>query len=207
MLTPSIDEIIAGIRAFQEKEQRDAMYKIATFIVRHFWGKPSEMADGLGVLLLTWNQAFYRYGRFDFDLLEQCISSNLHILQDYRRRDIADYTVSDDLEIKKLFEEFLEALRIRKDGEPRARSPVSTSKALHLLAPRFFPIWDMEISKAYGCSYSSNPASKYILFLSKQKKIISAIDVDRLQGFGDKTPLKLLDELNYAKFTKRWIRY
>lgn len=53
MLTPSLDEIIVGIRAFQEKEQRDAMYKIATFFVRHFWGKPSEMADGLGVCLLT----------------------------------------------------------------------------------------------------------------------------------------------------------
>lgn len=138
-------------------------------------------------------------------MLEQCISSNLPILQDYRRRDIADYTVSDDLEIKKLFEEFLEALRIRKDRELKARSPVATSKALHLLAPRFFPIWDIEIAKVYRCSYSSNPDSKYILFLSKQKKIIGAIDADSLQGFGDKTPLKLLDEFNYSKFTKHWV--
>ena len=52
------DDVIAGILAFQENGRRDAMYKVAAFLVRYFRGKPSDMADGLGVLLLTWNQAF-----------------------------------------------------------------------------------------------------------------------------------------------------
>jgi len=70
---PSKKEFIRGIKTFERHEKRDAMYKVATFLVLQFWGKPSEMADGLGVLLLTWNQAFYRYGSFDFDELERCI--------------------------------------------------------------------------------------------------------------------------------------
>ena len=72
---PSREEFINGYKKFEEYEKRDAMYKVATFLVSHFWGKPAEMADGLGVLLLTWNQAFYRYGIFDFDRLEECIEN------------------------------------------------------------------------------------------------------------------------------------
>ena len=39
--------------------------------ISHFWGKPKEIAEGLGLLLLIWNQAFYRYCRFDFNKLEK----------------------------------------------------------------------------------------------------------------------------------------
>lgn len=59
---PTEEEFLNGIIEFEKQEKRDAMYKVATFLVSHFWGNPSDMADGLGVLLLTWNQAFYRYG-------------------------------------------------------------------------------------------------------------------------------------------------
>ena len=73
----SLSEFRRGYQAFQTHEARDAMYKIATFVVSQFWGRPADMADGLGVLLLTWNQAFYRYGSFDFDRLEQVFSNIL----------------------------------------------------------------------------------------------------------------------------------
>jgi|DewCreStandDraft_4_1066084.scaffolds.fasta_scaffold13488_5 cell fate (sporulation/competence/biofilm development) regulator YmcA (YheA/YmcA/DUF963 family) len=36
---------------FKKNEKRDAMYKVATFLVSKFWGKYSDIADGLGVLL------------------------------------------------------------------------------------------------------------------------------------------------------------
>ena len=62
MNIPTVKEFRKGVAAFQKHEKRDAIYKIATFLVRNFWGQPAKMADSLGVLLLTWNQAFYRYG-------------------------------------------------------------------------------------------------------------------------------------------------
>jgi len=70
------EEFCKWIEEFEKREKRDTMYKVATFIISHYWGKPFDMANGLGVLLLTWNQAFYRYGIFDFDKLERCIDIN-----------------------------------------------------------------------------------------------------------------------------------
>jgi hypothetical protein len=81
-------------------------------------------AKPLGVLLLTWNQAFYRYGIFDFDDLEVCITRNLRLL--------------------------------RKLNETK----------------------DMV------------------------KKLQSSVNPEPLMK---KTLLKLIDEYNYAKYTKRWI--
>jgi hypothetical protein len=111
MKIPSPEEFRRGYQEFQRREKGDAMYKIASFLADHFWGKPAEMADGLGVLLLTWNQALYRYGSFDFDKLEKCMADNLY-----------------------------------------------------LLAPDYFPLWDDQIARAYGCHYSCNPSAKYSIW-------------------------------------------
>ena len=47
---------------------------------------------------------------------------------------------------------FLEAL----EGGNR-KSPAATSRALHLLAPNFFPLWDNWIAQAYGCMWNAPP--------------------------------------------------
>jgi hypothetical protein len=139
----SIAELKAGLETFQSHEARDPMYKTATFLVKHFWGNSREMADALGVLLLTWNQAFYRYGLLDFSALEDCITRNQNELDSFRDRDILSYTLFDDDAINKLYEQFLKALQIVGNGKMVGRkSPVAVAKALHLLAPAFFPLWD-----------------------------------------------------------------
>jgi len=181
------------------------MYKTATFLVAHFWGQPAQMADGLGVLLLTWNQAFYRYGGFDFDVLEACIAETIGQLEGVRTRDISTYDYSDNAPIAELFDRFNAALSIRKDGEEGLKSPVSTAKALHLLAPAFFPLWDNEIARAYGFNYQSEPADKYLRFMREMKRIMKSIDLTTLSAETGKTALKLIDEYNYARFTKHWI--
>ena len=194
-----IRELEAGYQTFQKQEPRDAMYKTAMFLVEHFWGKPHEMADSLGVLLLTWNHAFYRYGLFDFDALEDCIARNQSSLEGYRDRNILSYTPDDDVAISHLYNQFLEALQIASGKTAGRRSPVSVAKALHLLAPAFFPLWDDQIATAYRCHYD------HISFLRQMKElassVASAVDV---QSTG-KTLLKLIDEDNYAKFTRNWI--
>lgn len=205
MISPTFDELLAGIVAFHKHEPRDAMYKTATFLVKYFWGQSSEMADGLGVLLLTWNQAFYRYGVFDFAFLEECIADSLEELKGFRARDISAYDYSDNTRIMRLFHKFNDALRIRKEGEEGHKSAVSTAKALHLLAPAFFPLWDQEIAKAHGCSYQSKPADNYLRFMREMKRIIKSVDFSPLTAQFGKTALKLIDEYNYARFTKNWI--
>ena len=198
------------------------MYKVSTYLIRDCWGRPKDITDGLGVLLLTWNQAFYRYASFDFNDLEQCLTKNMPIIEQYRNRDISSYSNVDNDAITKLFGEMLHALKTEK-----GKSPVAVAKALHLLAPNFFPLWDIEIARAYRClwSHSSEAASKYLRFMEKSQIQIKEI----LKSYIDLKPqerqnaltaickdcssnlpfvksiLKIIDEYNYSKYTKEWI--
>jgi hypothetical protein len=205
MHTPTEGEILAGSAAFHAHEARDAMYKVATFLVAHFWGNPRDMADGLGVLLLTWNQAFYRYGLFAFEALEACIATNLPALAEFRARDIRTFSQSDNVKVLALFAAFLDALRIRDKGPDGPASPVGVAKALHLLAPSFFALWDLEIARAYGCNYSSKPGEKYLRFMALTKSIAASLSGTWPDPSLNKTALKVIDEYNYSKFTKHWI--
>jgi hypothetical protein len=179
------------------------MYKIATFLVQHFWGRPAEMADSLGVLLLTWNQAFYRYGPFDYGQLQRAIESNIDALTSFRNRDIRSYTSRDDKSVARLFEIFLKALQISRGSQKGNRSPVAVAKALHLLAPRYFPLWDDKIARAYHCYYHDDAAKKYLEFIQ-----ITNSFAEKLSSHLPQHPrpfTKLFDEFNYARFTKSWI--
>lgn len=203
MNIPTREDFLKGCEVFEKHEKRDAMYKVATFLVSHFWGKPSNMADGLGVLLLTWNQAFYRYGIFNFDKLEKCITENMQEIENFRNRDLSSLSNSDEENIKHLFNELLEVLQIDTGKLQGRKSPVAVAKTLHLLAPKFFPLWDNKIARAYGCYYNEIPAEKYVSFC-KITKTIS----DKVKDYiipSDKTLIKQIDEYNYSKYTQRWI--
>jgi len=202
--TPNPRNFRAGYKSFRTNESRGAMYKVATFLISHFWGKYSEMADGLGVLLLTWNQACYRYGSFSFDKLEECLRSNWKTIERFRESEIFCLSELDKNAIVKLFEELLEALKIAEGKSKGNKSPVAVAKALHLLAPKLFPLWDDKIAKAYKCHYAKKPAAKYFLFCDKMKTVAEAVrNYDNIPK--DVTILKLIDEYNYAKYTKKWI--
>lgn len=203
MNLPAREEFQKGIEEFGRREKRDAMYKVATFLISHFWGKPSDMADALGVLLLTWNQAFYRYGLFDFDSLEGCIRANFDRLQNYRNMDIRGLSIRNERSVENLFIEFNQALQIASGKKKGVKSPVASAKCLHLLAPKTFPLWDDKIARAYGCFYHEKPSEKYFLFCSITKRIAGEIE-DYLDP-GEKSIIKLIDEYNYSKYTKGWI--
>jgi hypothetical protein len=200
---PSKETFLRGVCEYERREKRDSMYKVATFLVSHFWSDPDDMADGLGVLLLTWNQAFYRYGTFDFDRLERCIGSNLSTIETFRQREIPSLSEGDEDQILQLFGHFLEALEIASGGSKGKRSPVAVSKALHLLAPGFFPLWDEKIAREYGCYYSIEPGDKYVDFcwiMRAIAKVVSAyIDSPH------RTLVKLIDQYNYSRFTRGWV--
>lgn len=202
---PTHAAILRGSKAFKKKLPREAMYKTATFLVEHHWGNAREMADGLGVLLLTWNQAFYRYGQFDFSLLERCIEKNLAPLESLRARSIMDFGDRDVMIVRRLFEEFSEALAIQSGTKAGIRSPVATAKALHLLAPNFLPLWDEKIARGYGCHYAKDPVGKYLEFLHSTQTIVDGLPEALQSGNGGRTAIKVIDEYNFARFTRGWV--
>jgi len=211
--TLTVEDLRRGHEEYVKHEPRDAMYRVATFLVRHFWCNPSEdidIADSLGVLLLTWNAGFYRYGQLDFGSLKDCIEKNLGTIEGFKKRDITTLNVSDEVAVKEVFNSFLLALRITKykNGQ-EAQSPVSVAKALHILAPDFFPLWDDEIAKAYGCYWYSpgRGALKYWQFMLKMKKIVESLhgQQDEIKALSGQPVLKLIDEYNYSRFSKDWL--
>lgn len=197
------DDLELGRLSFEKNEGRDSMYRVATFLLQEWWAQTSEMADALSVLLLTWNSAFYRYGMFDEGKLERCLKDQWPIIQGFRDREITSFGQSDHLPVRALFSELLEALQIAGGKSAGRQSPVAVAKTLHLLAPRFFPLWDDKIRRAYGCHYPVTSAAAFVNFCEIIRDV--AAELSPHVKPSSRSLLKRIDEFNYAKHTKGWI--
>lgn len=178
-------------------------YDIAKHIVDNSRGQPSLMADGVRVLLYTWNRVFYWDGStLDFHKLENCIGDHLLLLETFRRRYILSLSEQDEAQIRRLFEDFMDALVGVRETEGKRKikkGPVGVTKTLHLLAPEFFPMWDTKIAIDYGCTTSSaDVAKEYICFCKLIKEVAEKVKDYPEPQHKDRTLVKLIDEYNYA---------
>lgn len=82
--------------------------------------------------------------------------------------------------------------------------PVGAAKALGLLHPTIFVMWDTEIARQYcGSSWRRNVAATYGRFMA-----ITTMQVRSCQGGRERFEeqlLKVIDERNYCCLTQRWI--
>lgn len=152
------------------------------------------MAESLAVLLQTWNAQYYRFHPFDsahFAALETVLASRRSELDAFRLRAIATMTTHKFPVIGDLFTEFELIL-----------GPVGAAKALHLLAPQFFPLWDREIAKAYRINLDSrgNNSAEFLRFMTIVVKQVKQL----ASQAGYEGWLKRIDEYNYCRFTKGW---
>jgi hypothetical protein len=205
----SLSQLIAECRAFEEWDPRDSVYQASTFLVREWWGDPTRLVGPVTVLLIIWNAAFYRFGAFSEASLEECLRQNKAKLNAFHDRSILSFTEADEADTQNLFNSLSKALKsLHKSGD--IESPVSAAKALHLLAPNFFPLWDQYIALAYGCPYwkPEVPSVAYLAFTRRIKQMATLLDAeldpvkDPLpEWFPKKTFLKRIDEYNYWKYT------
>src|SRR3989442_6718534 len=110
---PKPAEVDRASRVFAEHEGRDAMYRVATYLLRRWWRDYPRMVDALKVLLLTWNGAFYRYGPFDEWRLEWCLRQHWRVIDSFRGRNIENFKGEDHIPVTRLFNALLQALRIK----------------------------------------------------------------------------------------------
>ena len=205
-----ISELRRGVVAYRTQEGRDVIYRVARKLVEDAWPNPVDVADGLGVLLSIWNNSFYRYGPFSYDDLEDCIDSNAATLNKFRQKALVRSCIDDDYdqlgELLESFSRALVAMPKKKKNKPR-RTPVGVAKALHLIAPLYFPLWDNKIANALGCSYLHEPIEAYLRFMRQTKaEAVPLYKSKFVKRYGKDGVLKLLDEYNYARYTKEWIR-
>ncbi|HIE51150.1 MAG TPA: hypothetical protein EYP85_05280 [Armatimonadetes bacterium] len=196
--TPTIQEIEAAREAFETNEPRDLFYRAATELVDlAMQGMTSlSVTEALAVLLQTWNKAFYRYNPFDsqhFSDIECVVSYHKQALSVFRQRSIEDFNSKDEPIVEKMFKDFEEVL-----------GPVGAAKCLHLMAPRFFPLWDRAIAEAYGLALKrrGENAERYCRFIEITQEQVKNLGGEQTMG---RNPLKALDEYNYCKHTKQWI--
>jgi len=169
---PTEQQFAAGVHAFEANEPRADVYFHARTLISDGWGDPPAMATGVKALLDVWHRAFYRFGNFDIGLLNDRINTHLEALDRFGNRSIETLATHHDEKVAELFDAFLDALRGRE-----RRSPVAAAKALHLLAPTFFPLWDTQIALAYGSWWwcSEFGSMEYVPFSWKMKRFAEHI--------------------------------
>lgn len=184
--------------AFEANEPRDLFYRVATELVGLALRGATTLtvAEALAVLLQTWNKAYYQYRKFDnehFADIEKLLSKHQLALTEYRDQAVENVGRGEEAPISNLFQAFESVLR-----------PVGAAKALHLLAPRLFPLWDRGIAKAYDLALGragSNGDRYWRFMLIAQRQCLEL----RRQDPGCQHPLKLIDEYNYCRYTKGWL--
>lgn len=195
---PSLEDLQKAQRVFLKNEPRNLFYRVATELVDLAIQKRSTLTltEALAVLLQTWNRAYYQFRRFDdqhFTDLDTLIEEYQWVIEKYRNRSILSFHDREKQAIEAIFHAFETIL-----------GAVGGAKSMHLLAPRFFPLWDREIAKQYGCTLGpkGTNAGKYCSFMKLSKSQCQGLQD---KGLPEDYLLKTLDEYNYCKFTKGWI--
>lgn len=201
---PTIGDLRRARAEFKRIEPRDFFYWSVTKLVNSVFETQvnvSELVCALMMLLTTWNKNYYRFFKSrnagatleaHFVDLEKVIYKHLEQLVVLRTRSLPEVDNSERL-VPVIFQDFTKVL-----------GRVGAAKCLHLLAPRFFPLWDAAILKGYGMEKTpfrnSTEAERYVAFMGIVKVQLAKLgDISSFTG----NTLKSLDEYNYCRFTKK----
>ena len=215
-----------GILKWSKKFHKGTPFDIIYVLLRHFLKKEGHnkmvCVGSVEILLQTWNMAWYR--SLKPRKKQRLTKEILYLLRKHYkninvRRSISSLNQRDKKKISLLFNEFRKKL-----------GPVGTSKALHLLNPKFFPIWDNSIADHYHkylhkCNPQKHHPGKamscdcYFQFCLDSKEILKAIprrmrnelvkrDMKNLRTRAnfprfEYTLPRILDKCNYAGITER----
>lgn len=121
------------------------------------------------------------------------LASHGEKLERFRDRAIESFEEADEPAVTDLFNSF-----------DRILGPVGAAKALHPLAPRFFPLWDDQIARAYGLGQSKQGQNdvRYFKLMRIVRQQVRHLGGERKVG---RNPVKAIDEFNYCRFTKGWV--
>jgi hypothetical protein len=171
---------------YERHEDRAYAYRAARCLLEQGTGTEAE---AVRLLLHSWNQ---RVG-FDRRELDAVLRTTARMRSRAGDRLLESLTDKDRATAATIFARFADVL-----------GPVGAAKALGLLHPTIFVMWDTEIARQYcGSTWRRNVETTYGRFMS-----ITATQVRSCHGgrerFEDQL-LKVIDERNYCCLTQRWI--
>lgn len=156
------------------------------------------ICGGTSLLVYAWNAPFYRKP-FDYASLEASLRTYWDSLMAFRERLLSPLDSNDQLEIERIFNALTSAL-----SSGRTRAQVSAAKALHVIAPNFFPIWDSSIAyDEYSCPYDEEPRLAYVVFCERIRERVLSLQAQWDSLGADhwlrrKSLLKRIDEFNFV---------
>ena len=188
----TVDDLTHARLAYERGEPRDLFYRVAQALMADAEAGrgPFSVVEGLAVLLQSWNLGYYRRAghRFDeahYEAIGELLKSNQDDLARLRERPIETLADSDQPMVERLFDRSFAVL-----------GAVGSAKALHLLAPRWFPIFDNYILGAFHVWARDGRA--YWGFMTAIKAQVQMVGGERAAGVN---VVKGLDELSFCRFT------
>jgi hypothetical protein len=183
---------VEGLRSTHEKYVQTVPNSYATAIRRVTTALINRNTEELASAVADWLQDLNRqYFRFRPDEVTTLVGRLLTVLQKnmgslvkFQARSVKSLTLSDKSEILQLFN----VLRAQC-------GPVGAGKALHVLAPTFFPLWDDKIAAGYGVMRDDEG---YFQFMNLVKGQVQHLPDDIVPGV---SILKILDEYNYLQIS------
>jgi len=183
-----------------KKEPRYFCYELATDLINKArsnckgkeWYKDINTIKGILLLLFTWNFAAPLTKKLNFENVEKVLQKCKIDLEELEKYTIENIDEKAEEKIKKIFCEFKKVM-----GQTGA------SKALSLLNPSLYVMWDTKIRKRLGKNLipgieNGEKPEHYIIFLKGVQKIIIKYKLkEKLSK--DAILAKKVDEYNYVK--------
>ena len=198
------------MRKYQKREPREAVYQVASRIIDQCWASRDYQTLALAVtaLLVSWNARVHVGRETSFDKLPDFIRRHYRELCRLRKLDLhrEPATFSD----QGLYNELLHLLTVKKKNKTSLSTPVGVAKALHILAPRYFPLWDREIARKSGHSIGMSPYS-YQRFGEKARQLVKRLVQTTLlasRARSEDAALAWLKEQTCTRgLSKTWVKF
>lgn len=196
-------ELLRGVNALASNNQNRAnAFPIQLYPEETFYLDALENAQPITIravnLLRQWNRRVH------------INEEQLQIAYGNVPNDVLNWNLEDSalwenrIQIIQRFSEFIDAVRY-----------TGASKALHILNPRFFMMWDRNIRMGYGCLENGEGYFNFLLRSQREIQEVIATYTNDYPSNGEvshriyagrvKSILRLLDEYNFARYTRQWI--
>ncbi len=196
---PTAEQLHAAREVYRSRETRDADYWEAKKLVQRGFQENSlpAVAEGLELLLRSWNSQFHRlqggFGQRDRRGIESLLARHGAPVRAFHQRSIDSLKATDYPAVEVLYLGFEQWL-----------GDTGSAMALHLLAVEFFPLWDRRIQDAYISCLGRLTARPHRYFRFMRVAQCQIQRAGGRQAIGP-CPLKILDEYNCCRYTKGWI--
>jgi hypothetical protein len=203
--------VLAGCQKFVEDEQRDSTYMV-TMSYRLNHGSQSDLILAIKSLLVSWNWQLIQRDvdlrhQLDKDVREAVMASN-DLIQKFQTKRL------ETVDIGQIFDQVAETFRIF--SSKHSIQNTGASKALHIINPDLFVMWDNRIRACYHRLHDDyrvkwSPVDEcYAKFLTtcsyiarslepEQEELVKSHPSYTAYGFRKTLP-KMIDECNFARF-------